>query len=57
MFVAGNGNLRAASAHARGKGAVLKTFDAGKDAAEAGKAILDCRERERTSKSSPEGTT
>jgi hypothetical protein len=57
LFGVGGGNLQAAAARARGKGAAFKVFDAGKDAADAGKAIIDCRERERAAQIPPGGTT
>ena len=57
LFGFGGGNLRAAAARARGKGAVLKTFEAGKDAADAAQAVIDCRERERAAQSTPGAAT
>ena len=57
LFGFGGGNLQAAAARARGKGAAFKVFDAGKDLTDAGKAILDCREREQAAQSPPGATT
>jgi hypothetical protein len=48
LFVAGNMRLQAAAARARTKGAMVRALDAGREAADAGTAILDCRERERS---------
>jgi hypothetical protein len=57
LFAFGNVDLRASVTRARTKGAVLKTLDAGMEGADAGKAILDCRERERAAQASPGATT
>jgi hypothetical protein len=47
LFGFGGGDLGAASARARSKGAVLKVFDAGMEGADAAKAIIECRQRDR----------
>jgi hypothetical protein len=47
LLVFGAGNIRAASTRARSPGVVQKLLAAGSEAADAGKAVIDCRERER----------
>ena len=57
LFGLGNVDLQAAVRGARTKVAALKTLDAGMEGADAGKAILDCRERERAALSKSGATT
>jgi hypothetical protein len=58
LFGFGGVDLHGAVTRARTKGAVFKTLDAGMEAADASKAIIDCRkrERERAAASSPGAT-
>ena len=57
LFVAGNMRLQAAGLRARTKGAVFKTLDVSIAGADAGKAIVECWERERAAQVPPGGTT
>ena len=57
LFGLGGVDLQGAVTRARTKGAVLKSLDAGMEAADASKAIIDCRQRERAASSPSGGTT
>ena len=57
LFGFGGVDLQAAVTRARTKGAVFKSLDAGMEAADASKAIIDCRQRERAASSPSGGTT
>lgn len=50
LFTFGSLDLRASVTRAQTKGAALKVLDAGMEGADAGKAILDCRDRERAAR-------
>jgi hypothetical protein len=56
LFGFGGVDLQGAVTRARTKGALFKSLDAGMEAADASKAIIDCRQRERSS-ASPSGAT
>lgn len=56
LLVAGTMRLQAAGRRASTKGAMVRALDAGKEATYTGTAIIECRERERSS-ASPSGET
>ena len=51
LFAFGNVDLQAAGTRVRSKGAMLKALDAGVESADAAKAIIECRQRERSAPS------
>jgi hypothetical protein len=52
LFAFGGGDLRAAASRARSPGAAIKALEAGIEHADAARAIVDCRERERAARQS-----